>query len=77
MSNELLYEVSDGIAVITINRPESMNSFNRTMCNEFHDAWKRVREDNKVKAVVLRALPPAPGQTVRRGEPRSTTGRRG
>jgi enoyl-CoA hydratase/carnithine racemase len=52
----ILYETSaDGVATITINRPESMNSFNRTMCNEFHDAWKRVREDNQVKAVVLRA----------------------
>lgn len=52
----IIYETSaDGVGTITINRPDSMNSFNRTMCDEFHDVWKRVREDAGVRAVVLRA----------------------
>jgi enoyl-CoA hydratase/carnithine racemase len=52
----LLYEKSDDrVATVTLNRPESMNAFNRTMCDEFRDVWRRVREDDEVHAVVLRA----------------------
>jgi len=52
----LLYETSDDhVATVTLNRPEVMNAFNRTMCNEFRDVWRRVREDDAVHAVVLRA----------------------
>ncbi len=52
----LLYETSDDhVATVTLNRPEAMNAFNRTMCDEFRDIWRRVREDDDVHAVVLRA----------------------
>lgn len=52
----LIYETSDdGVATITLNRPERMNSFNRPMGVEFKDVWKRVKWDDHVRAVVLRA----------------------
>lgn len=35
MNNELLYEVNDGIAVITINRPERRNALNRAVREGF------------------------------------------
>lgn len=52
----LLYETSsDHVATITLNRPESLNAFNRSMCDEFREVWKHVRDDDGVHAVVLRA----------------------
>jgi enoyl-CoA hydratase/carnithine racemase len=54
----LLYETSDDrVATITLNRPEALNAFDRTMCDEFREVWARVREDDAVHAVVLRASP--------------------
>lgn len=52
----ILYDTApDGVATITLNRPEALNSFNKKMCAEFVDVWARVRKDPAVKAVVLRA----------------------
>jgi enoyl-CoA hydratase/carnithine racemase len=50
------YETSDDhVATITLNRPDVLNAFDRTMCEEMRDAWKAVKEDPAVNAVVLRA----------------------
>lgn len=43
------------VATITLNRPEALNSFNRTMCREMRDAWHLVKSDESINAVVLRA----------------------
>ncbi|SEG88559.1 Enoyl-CoA hydratase/carnithine racemase [Thermomonospora echinospora] len=51
----VIYEVSDHVATITLNRPEAMNSFNQAMCDEFSLIWKTVREDDDVHVMVLRA----------------------
>ncbi|MEO3787576.1 enoyl-CoA hydratase/isomerase family protein [Actinocorallia sp. B10E7] len=51
----VIYEVSDHVATITLNRPEVLNSFNPAMCEEFSLLWKTVREDDDVHVVVLRA----------------------
>ena len=52
----ILYEVGDDhVATITLNRPEVMNAFNRAMCEEVRAAWKQVKDDPSVHAVVLRA----------------------
>ena len=38
----ILYETSDDhVATITLNRPEVLNAFDRTMCEEMRDAWRR------------------------------------
>ena len=50
------YETApDRVATITLNRPEVLNAFDRTMCEEMRDAWQRVKADPNVNAVVLRA----------------------
>jgi len=46
---------NDHVATITLDRPDAMNSFNEAMCDEFEAAWKRVREDDDIHSVVLRA----------------------
>lgn len=50
------YETSaDHVAAITLDRPEVLNAFDRTMCEEMRIAWRRVKDDPSVHAVVLRA----------------------
>jgi enoyl-CoA hydratase/carnithine racemase len=46
---------ADHVATITLNRPEAMNAFDRQMCEEVRAAWKLVKDDPAVHAVVLRA----------------------
>jgi enoyl-CoA hydratase/carnithine racemase len=56
MGATVLYETSDDhVATITLNRPDVLNAFDRQMCEEMRDAWRRVKEDPSVHAVVLRA----------------------
>jgi enoyl-CoA hydratase/carnithine racemase len=50
------YETSlDLVATITLDRPEALNAFDRTMCEEIRSAWQRIKADAAVNAVVLRA----------------------
>jgi enoyl-CoA hydratase/carnithine racemase len=43
------------VATVTLNRPESLNSFNRTMCEEMREIWRVIKDDEEINAVVLRA----------------------
>jgi enoyl-CoA hydratase/carnithine racemase len=52
----IVYDTSfDRVATITLNRPEVLNAFDKQMCHEVRDAWRRVKDDPAVNAVVLRA----------------------
>jgi enoyl-CoA hydratase/carnithine racemase len=53
----ILFDVDadDHVATITLNRPDRLNAFNPTMCEEMAEAWRRVKLDESVHAVVLRA----------------------
>jgi enoyl-CoA hydratase/carnithine racemase len=54
----ILYETSaDHVATITLNRPEALNTFNPQMRRDFDHVWARIRDDETVHAVVLRAAP--------------------
>jgi enoyl-CoA hydratase/carnithine racemase len=46
---------ADHVATITLDRPEVLNAFDRTMCEEVRAAWRLVKDDAAVHAVVLRA----------------------
>jgi enoyl-CoA hydratase/carnithine racemase len=48
-------DATSHVATITLNRPDSLNAFNRTMCEEMAQAWRAVKLDESVNAVVLRA----------------------
>ena len=53
----IIYETSaDHVATITLNRPDALNAFDRTMCEELRSAWRAVKDDPSVHAVVLRAV---------------------
>ena len=54
--NTIRYETSDDkVATITLDRPEALNAFDREMCEEVREAWRLVKTDPEVNAVVLRA----------------------
>jgi enoyl-CoA hydratase/carnithine racemase len=50
---EILYDVDDRVATITLNRPERMNAFTNTMMRELLDAFDRVDDDDGVRAVIV------------------------
>ncbi len=53
MADELLYEVRDGVATLTLNRPEQRNALNAELLSALVDGVKRARDDPEVRAVVL------------------------
>ena len=49
----ILVDVEDGVALITLNRPESLNAMNRKLSIELHDAVKHAETDDGVGCIVL------------------------
>jgi enoyl-CoA hydratase len=49
----LLIEKKDGIALLTINRPESLNSTNFRLHNELSRVWLDLAEDDEVRVAVI------------------------
>jgi len=49
----LLYEVKDGVATVTINRPERRNAMSWTVMSELRTAFESAKADGDVRAVVL------------------------
>ena len=49
----LLYEERDGVAWVTLNRPDRMNAFNSLMQRELHELWRGLRRHDDVRCVVL------------------------
>jgi len=47
------YDLSDGVATITLDRPDHMNAFTVRMCMEMIDAFDRVDDDPDVRAVIV------------------------
>jgi 2-(1,2-epoxy-1,2-dihydrophenyl)acetyl-CoA isomerase len=51
--SEILVELKDSIARLSLNRPEKLNAFNRTMALELQDQLLNCDENENVRAVVL------------------------
>jgi len=49
----LLVDIADGVATITFNRPDKLNSFNWKMDGEFHEAMWKCEADEDVRAIVV------------------------
>jgi enoyl-CoA hydratase/carnithine racemase len=49
----ILFDTSDAIATITLNRPEKLNAYTVGMGEEVVDAFRRVRDDANLRAVIL------------------------
>lgn len=51
--DDVLYEVSDHVAIITLNRPDSYNGINKNLLQGLYKKFKQARDDKSVKAIVL------------------------
>lgn len=56
---DIIYEKMEGIAKITINRPEVRNAFRPETVMEMYDAFSNAREDQKVGVILLTGKGPA------------------
>jgi enoyl-CoA hydratase len=53
MSSTLLFELTDGIARITVNRPDKLNALNAIVIAELGDAVTRIETDSAVRGVIV------------------------
>ena len=51
--NTLLFSVENGIATITINRPDKMNALNKDVINDLSFAFDEVYNNKEIKSVIL------------------------
>ena len=51
--SEILYDVSERIATVTLNRPEKLNAWTPTMEREVRDAMLRADADDEVRVIIL------------------------
>lgn len=49
----LLFDLADGIARVTVNRPDKLNALNATVIAELDEAVDRVRSETAIQAVLL------------------------
>lgn len=49
----ILFQVESGVATLTLNRPESLNSFNTDMHAELRDALKQVKQERTIRCLLL------------------------
>lgn len=80
--DEILYSLRDGVATITLNRPERLNALTPRMREEILDALDRAIADNAVRAIVFTgsgrafcAGPDMGGEAGVFGSPKESRGR--
>jgi len=49
----LQYEEADGVATVTLDRPDVHNAFNSQMQRELHSLWRSLRRHDDVRCIVL------------------------
>jgi len=57
--SDILVDVREGVATITLHRPEVRNAFGGAMGAELRDAYLRCDADDDIRAVVVTGTPPA------------------
>jgi enoyl-CoA hydratase len=54
----VLYAVADGVATLTLDRPESRNALNLEMCGRFISVSQEIRSNKEIRLVLIRANGP-------------------
>jgi enoyl-CoA hydratase len=53
MGDYILVEKAQGVAILTMNRPEQLNAMNAQLSGELHDAVQRMSADDEVGCIVI------------------------
>ena len=54
MTNEyILVEKSEGVAILTMNRPDKLNAMNRQLTDELQEAVKHINADDEIGCIVI------------------------
>ena len=51
--SDILFDVADGIATITLNRPDAMNSFTNQMARDLRAAFDEVDANDEIRVVIV------------------------
>ena len=49
----MIFEKKDGIAIITMDRPDSLNSINTRMQAEMKEIWGQVEQDRSIRVIII------------------------
>jgi 1,4-dihydroxy-2-naphthoyl-CoA synthase len=71
----VLYEVADGIATITMNRPHAKNALSVALQRDLYAAFSGATQDNAVRVILLTGagMHSVPASTLRNSERSATT----
>jgi enoyl-CoA hydratase len=50
----LIFEIKDGVAWVTLNRPAALNTYNIQMRNDLYEVLKAIRDDTDVRVTVFK-----------------------
>lgn len=50
---DILYDVADGVAVVTLNRPDRLNAWRQEMDRDVRAAMRAAADDDNVRVIVL------------------------
>ncbi len=53
MADYILEETTDGVAILTLNRPEQLNAMNQQLSAELHAAVTRLADDDGISCIVI------------------------
>ena len=53
MADYILVEKSEGVAILTMNRPEQLNAMNNQLSTELHAAVMDMSEDPEIGCIVI------------------------
>src|SRR5919199_4897411 len=58
MASTLLFELTDGVARVTVNRPDKLNALDAIVIAELGDAVTRIETDAAVRGVIVTGAGP-------------------
>ncbi|MBI2887811.1 MAG: enoyl-CoA hydratase/isomerase family protein [Chloroflexi bacterium] len=51
--NTVLFTVENGIATVTMNRPEALNALNLELRQDLAESWRRINEDDEIRVAIV------------------------
>ncbi len=51
--NNILFEITDGISILTINRPDKLNALNHSTLNEIREVIQEVYDEKAIRSLII------------------------